>query len=139
MEIEVKVKTLRIDILVDTYDVGEDFPMAVKIKNDDIFMRWCVDIDIDTGVIKKWSPAGRSVKLFAKVVDTGSYYLLNENDCIIASIEQRYAPNKAIPPADGYGDYIDLEIDVNGKITNWYNNPDVSEFFPPGELKNQYR
>jgi len=53
---------------------------------------------------------------------------LDENKDIVSSIENRYVPNKLIPPKDGYGDYIHLCIDENGKITNWYENPDISEF-----------
>ena len=40
-----------------------------------------------------------------------------------------YVPNKLLPPDDGYGDYIHLTIDENGKITNWYDEPSVEEFF----------
>jgi hypothetical protein len=65
--------------------------------------------------------------LFAKVTDQGNYYLLDGLGNIIKSISG-YAPNKAIPPVDGYSDYVKLNIDSDGKITNWYKEPDFSEF-----------
>jgi len=54
---------------------------------------------------------------------------LDNNNDIIASIKQNYVPNDIIPPKDGYGDYIHLIVDENGKIINWYDEPDISEFF----------
>jgi len=134
-KVKKEAKTLRIDILIDSYDVGDDFPLSKKVKYDDIFRRWCVDIDIESGTIKNWKTRREGYddddpneeELFVKVVDTGRYYLLDEDDKVIASIKG-YVPNKLIPPKDGYGDYIHLFIDESGKITNWYEKPDLSEF-----------
>ena len=114
-------KFLRIDISIYGEDIPSDFPF---VENDD---EWCVDVDIATGKIKNW-PQGRDGEVFAKVVDTGSYYLLDENNNIVAAIKRGYVPNKAIPPKNGYSDYIHLFINKTGKITNWYDKPDFSEF-----------
>ena len=124
---EIEFDKLRIDIPIDTFDNGEDFPLACPIKCDNVYMQWCVDIDIETGVIQGW-PKGESRNLFEKVVDSGSYYLLDKDNNVVAAIEEDYVPNKCIPPTDGYSDYIDLHIDENGKITNWYKELDFSEF-----------
>jgi hypothetical protein len=117
---------LRIEIELDTYDVGKNFPLSKPIENEDIFVQWSVDIDIATGIIQDWTK-GESRNLFAKVVDSGSYYLLDKDNNVIAAIEEDYVPNKCIPPDDGYNDYIVLHIDENGKITNWYKKPNFSE------------
>jgi len=122
---EVEVKTLRMHIAVDYKDLSANFPLA---KKDPLYgRRLSLDIDIETGIIQKW-PQGCTGELYTKVVDTGFYYLLDENKDIVTSIENGYVPNKLIPPKDGYGDYIHLYVDENGKITNWYENPDLSEF-----------
>ena len=118
-------KTLRIDIDIYDRDISGDFPLAERIDED--FFEWCVDIDIETGVIKNW-PQGQDGKLYTKVSDTGSYYLLDENKDIIASIKRGYVPKKIIPPKGGYDKYIDIYIDKTGKIANWYKKPGFSEF-----------
>ena len=122
---EVEVKTLRIKMDVNHKDISERFPLSRKIAFDR--RRLSLDIDIETGIIKEW-PQGRKGELFAKIVDNGCYYLLDEKNKEVASIKWGYVPNKIIPPEDGYGDYIELIVDKNGKITNWYKNPDVSDF-----------
>ena len=122
---EVEVKTLRIKIDVYHKDISEKFPLSRKVSFD--FRRLCLDIDIETGIVKKW-PQGRKGELFAKIVDNGRYYLLDENDKVVVSREWYYVPNSIIPPKDGYGDYIELIVDKTGKITNWYENPDLSDF-----------
>ena len=133
-KVKKEAKTLRIDILIDSYDVGNDFPLSEKVEYDKIFRRWCVDVDIESGTIKNWKTRREGYddypneeELFVKVVDTGRYYLLDEDNHVIASIKG-YVPNKLIPPKDGYGDYIHLFIDASGKITNWYEKPDLSAF-----------
>jgi len=122
---EVDVKTIRIKIDVYQKDISERFPLSRKVRLD--HRRLCLDIDIETGIIKKW-PQGRKGELFAKIVDNGCYYLLDENNIEVASIVWGYVPNKIIPPKDGYGDYIELIVDQFGKVTNWYDNPDISDF-----------
>ena len=123
-EVEVEVKTLRLDISIYYEDIPEDFPLIVKDGYD---CHWWVDIDIETGVIKNW-PQGRTGSLFTKIADQGSYYLLDDNNNLVAFIKRGYVPNELIPPKDGWGKYIRLNINENGKITNWYEKPDISEF-----------
>jgi hypothetical protein len=120
-----QAKTLRIDISAYHDEISDDFPLAEKIDED--FYEWCVDVDIETGVIRNW-PQGQDRKLYVKVSDTGSYYLLDEYKDIIASIKGGYVPKGIIPPKNGYDKYIDIHIDGTGKIANWYEKPDYSEF-----------
>jgi len=120
-----QAKTLRIDISIYHEDIPDDFPLLERVDEDSY--EWCVDVDIETGIIKNW-PQGQNRKMNVKVSDTGSYYLLDENKDIIASIKGGYVPKKIIPPKNGYDKYIDIQIDESGKIANWYKKPDFSEF-----------
>ena len=80
-----------------------------------------VTIDIDTGAIRDW-PAGLGESAVnMKVVDGGSYYLM-DHDTVLASIEHDYVPDCL--PGD-YGDYVEWHIDRRGIITNW--NPAANE------------
>ena len=51
-----------------------------------------------------------------KVIDTGTYTLLDKNKKIL-SIYEGYIP-KMVP--NEWGDYLNLDIDKNGNITNMY-------------------
>ena len=115
---EFEVKKVRVSVAVryDEEDIPKDFPMRSGNM-------WNATIDIETGKIFDW-PQGKSGDLYMKVCDEGSYYLLDENDEEILSIEGDYVPNKLIPGT--YGDYIDLKIDSTGTITNWYSDSEIS-------------
>ena len=42
-------------------------------------------------------------------------------------------PNKLIPPFEnGYGDYIELAIEADGKVVDWPAMPDFSDFVADG-------
>lgn len=88
---------------------------------------WCPIIDIDTGIIKDW-PQGTVAKIHFKVCDSGSYYLKDEEGNTVLSIEEYYVPKIMCPKENGYGDYIIMDIDKNGKIQNW--KADISSFHP---------
>jgi hypothetical protein len=123
---EYEVKYVQIDIPIDFYDIPNDFPLAVKISRNDPIGKWIAYVEIETGMIEGWKQ-GYAGNLFAKVVDEGNYYLMDADKNIVAA-RNGYVPNKLIPPTDGYGDYIELEINKDGKITNWYENPSFEEF-----------
>jgi len=65
--------------------------------------------------------------VFEKVVDRGTYTLLDENQNKIIKMNS-YVPNKLLPPKDGYGDYVEFKINSEGLITNWFENPKLWEF-----------
>jgi hypothetical protein len=125
-----EILTIRIDIPVYPPDIKKRFPSLTRMKDLPCYNRqserWCADVDIKTGQIKNWI-TGMYGTLFAKVTDQGNYWLLDGLGNIIKSISG-YVPNKAIPPVDGYSDYVKLNIDFNGRITNWYKEPDFSKF-----------
>lgn len=86
---------------------------------------WCPLINIETGEIINWSK-GVSAKAHYKVCDAGSYYLQDNDYVTHLSIEDDYVPNGLIPGE--YGDYIIMDIDMNGKIKQWKSRIDLSDF-----------
>lgn len=127
-EIEVKYVKVELPIRYGEEDMVKDFPLREEIPTDKYgYDCWKGTIEIDTGKILEW-PQGKIGSFYLKVVDEGSYYLLDKNQKIVASIKQDYVPNQLLPPKDGYGDYVNFEIDENGIITNWYINPMFRDF-----------
>ncbi len=86
---------------------------------------WTATVAIDTGRIQLWNERG-TFWLFEKVVDQGTYELLDVDGDVLATIENDYVPNGVVPGQ--YGDYVDLKI-VDGVITNWPKQPNPAAFF----------
>lgn len=122
VEIDAKFVNIEVAVRYGTQDIPQDFPGR---KGD----MWYGCIDIDEGRLLEW-PKGRAGVLAMKVTDSGTYTLLSADGDVIESINQDYVPNELIPGE--YGDYIDLQIDDIGMITNW-GNPDLSDFFDTDE------
>ena len=114
---DVAVVHIQVAVRYEEEDIPNDFPLRKGNS-------WEAYVAVDTGKIADW-PVGRSEHLHMKVCDEGTYTLLDKNNNIIAAREQDYVPHGIVPGK--YGDYIDLEIDVNGIITNWPKQPDFSE------------
>lgn len=87
---------------------------------------WEVKIELETGRIVGW-PQGRVEDVHLKVCDSGTYNLLNYEGEIEGSVDLNYVPHGVVPGS--YGDYIELEINEGGIITNWPKNICVSSFF----------
>ena len=85
---------------------------------------WEPLIELETGVIRNW-PKGTTADIHYKVCDDGEYTLLNEDYEHIKTIEG-YVPDIMCPEDDGYGDYVIMKIDQDGKIQNW--KPTFEEF-----------
>lgn len=85
---------------------------------------WKPLIDIETGIIINWEK-GKTASIHYKCCDNGFYQLLDENKKEIMSIEG-YVPKMMCPREEGYGDYVIMDIDVDGKIQNW--KADLREF-----------
>ena len=86
---------------------------------------WSPLIDIDNGTILNWKP-GTIAKIHYKVCDDGEYQLLDNEKNMVKSIEG-YVPRIMCPEENGYGDYIIMNIDGNGKIAKW--TPIINDFF----------
>lgn len=119
VEVEVKFVRMSVAVRYGEDDMPNDFPF----RRNDI---WDVTIDADTGTILDW-PHGISHGLYMKVVDQGSYWLLDADRQIIATIKDDYVPHGVIPGS--YGDYVEVDIDSDGRIANWPSTIDVAEFF----------
>ena len=94
----------------------------VPLKDGD---KWRITIDVDSGVIRGW-PKGVVADIHFKVCDAGSYYLRDEDGVLVAQIKDDYVPSVMYPKHEGYGDYIVMDIDGEGKIQEW--KPDFKEF-----------
>lgn len=79
--------------------------------------RWRPVIDIDNGVIVNWIK-GTTARVHYKVCDDGVYTITDKDDNGIVSYDG-YVPNIMCPADDGFGDYIIMCIDADGKIENW--------------------
>ena len=122
VEIDAKFVNIEVAVRYGTEDIPQDFPGR---KGD----MWYGCIDIDEGRLLDW-PNGVAGVLAMKVTDSGTYELLDADREFIESINQGYVPNELIPGE--YGDYIDLQIDDAGMISNW-GNPNLSDFFDSDE------
>ena len=87
-------------------------------------------INIDTGMIIGWPKSNKEWVISTFVGTNGSYILLDSNTKVISKIKEgEYGvPNKLLPSKEGLSDYLLLNIDNEGFITNWYSNPSLSEF-----------
>jgi hypothetical protein len=81
-------------------------------------------IDLETGVVVNWIQ-GVVADVHYKVCDDGTYQLTNEPGKVVKGFAG-YVPKILCPEAAGYGDYIIMHIDAQGKIRNW--KIDLSDF-----------
>ena len=80
---------------------------------------WSPVIRLDDGQVMEW-PTGTSADIHYKVCDAGQYLLANENKEEIAIRNGYYVPDDLLSiGSNGYGDYIILNIDADGKIKDW--------------------
>lgn len=79
---------------------------------------WNPTIDIETGVITNWTK-GDTASIHYKVVDCCSWNFEDALGDMYLTVENEYVPRCLSPKENGYGDYIIMDIDENGKIQNW--------------------
>ena len=83
--------------------------------------RWQPVIRLADGVIEGW-PTRLTANIFYKVCDDGVYHLLDQGRQAIARWKDYYVPDRLLSlelGLDGFGDYIALKVDGNGKILGW--------------------
>jgi len=85
---------------------------------------WCPLIELETGVIANWVK-GTEADIHYKVCDAGEYLLLDNDSKVIATIDG-YVINMLSVGENGYGDYIIMKVDSEGKIEGW--EPNLEEF-----------
>lgn len=110
------------DAVVNGKDENENnptIPFATKSQG-----TWNPIIMLNDGRILNW-PIGVTASTHYKVCDAGVYTLLDENRCEVVS-KDGYVPDMLCPDGNGFGDYVELEIDENGFIKNF--KADLSYF-----------
>ena len=119
VEVTTEVTHIHVNAAVryDDEDMAYDFPF----RDGD---RWKAKVDIATGIIEEW-PQGHFGNFYMKVCDEGIYTLLDAEGNEVTK-KEGYVPNDLLPGE--YGDYLSMEIDETGKITNWPKNPSLSDF-----------
>ena len=86
---------------------------------------WCPEIDIEIGKIINWEQ-GKTAEIHYKVADGCGWELKDENGLVVLSLEDGYVPDTLCPKESGYGDYIIMDIDENGMISDW--NFEIEDF-----------
>lgn len=108
--VDVSFAKLDIPIRYGEEDIPNNFPLRVGSS-------WSIVVDIETGQIQNWPGLDEPIRVHLKVVDEGNYYLLDNEQNVIASVEQDYVPHGLVP--GDWGDYVILDISTTGKIENW--------------------
>lgn len=82
--------------------------------------------------LKDWDDSNGCLHVWAKVRDEGTYTLYDTDMKPLWQI-QGYVPSALIPPYDmGFGDYLELTIEVDGTLPEWQKAPDFSDFLVRG-------
>lgn len=123
--VEVEVTAIKLELPVRYED--EDIPFDFPLRNGDM---WSAVVDIETGKIRGWPQGHPACRVDMKVVDGGTYTALGPGNEVIGQAAGEYVP-RCIP--GGPGDYVELEIDEQGVITNWPKNPDLSGILDDGD------
>lgn len=79
---------------------------------------WCPIIELSNGKVLNWPEI--TARIYYKVCDEGSYYLLDDNKDLIGKWAGFYVPDDFLCHGEsGCGDYIILSIDKFGTIKDW--------------------
>ena len=80
--------------------------------------RWVINIDAESGTILNWT---QGVKAFVqyKVCDDCDIEYSVDGEKICTNAGYWYCPDFLCPAGEGFGDYIIMHIDENGKIADW--------------------
>lgn len=124
------VKTIRLDSYVRYW---EDAIVNGEYENDETpripcakEKHWIIDIDAATGNIENWKK-GLTGSVFYKTCDENAVTLYDKEGNILCEYEG-YVPECFSIDDKGFGDYIMMTIDENGKIKNWkFTESDLDE------------
>lgn len=94
--------------------VADDSGYLIPCRNGN---KWEPLIAVDTGVIKNWTP-GKTARIHYKVCDDGAYTLFDGNMNPIKKVEG-YVPEIMCPEENGFGDYVIMKVDAEGRIADW--------------------
>lgn len=113
-------------------------PCAVRVKDNpenciySDHWHWKPIIDIETGRIVNWTD-GVKADVVYKVCDGFACDVFDAEWKKLFSYEG-YVPRFMCPREDGYGDYIDMEIDGEGFIKDWDKQQVLEQFNAEDEL-----
>lgn len=104
-------------------EVIADMPFVFSEKNKWYTTNyWIITIDLDEGKVLDW-PKDFMIRTNFKVCDDGEYIFLNENKeeaiNITKEYDQYYVPDFLAIEDDGYGDYVYINIDGDGRIEHF--------------------
>ncbi len=85
---------------------------------------WEPLIELETGIIQNWQ-RGKTASIHYKVCDDGRYALLDASMTCLKEIDA-YVPSIMCPEGNGFGDYVIMNVDADGRIANW--RPDLEIF-----------
>lgn len=108
-------------------------PCAERVKPEpttNIFSdhyRWKPIIDVETGIIINWKK-GVTASVHYKVCDDCMITYKKGDEVLCNNDDELYVPQFLSPKEEGYGDYIIMDIDENGQISNWKPN-EVEEWY----------
>ena len=114
------------DISNPTIDNPPTIPKVIwDIENQEF--KWVPIIDIDKGIILDW-PTDIEAIIHYKVCDEFKCCVKESLDKNYSVLHyEGYVPRFMCPVEDGFGDYIIMSIDKNGKIKGW--NPGLVKDF----------
>ena len=128
------------DGMMDELETEEEFEIPNYDKENKLMN---FTIDLQERKVVDWS-RGEYIRLWGKICDEGTYTLLDGDRKPLWQITG-YVPNKLVPPLEnGWGDYIELAIEADGKVEEWPVELDFSEFVEKGHepkpvRSNKYR
>jgi len=130
VETEIEIKTLEVKAKVRYWEDASIDGECDTENGDNIPCKigsfWCPKVDIDTGVITNWT-IGKTARIHYKVCDECSWRILDVDGICIHDVEDEYVPDNLCPIEKGYGDYIIMHIDSNGKIEDW--SFDIEDYY----------
>lgn len=101
-----------------TVNGSEDERGDIPLRKNDC---WTPVIDLTTGTVKNW-PQGVIADVHYKICDQGEYWLQDDQGTRVAKWEGHYVPDDILCiGGQGYGDYIIMNIGIDGKIDYWKN------------------
>lgn len=104
-------------------DENPRMPLVEEINGE---KNWVFDIDIKTGKIKDW-PKGTTAETHYKTCDDNTISFIGHNGKVLREVDC-YVPGFLAIEDSGYGDYIIINIDGDGKINDFrFNEDDIEE------------
>lgn len=95
-----------------------DDPKIPGVTEVDGEKHWVIEIDTKTGKIKNW-PKGVTADVHYKTCDENVITFYNEYGDMLGEEYECYVPDFLCINDSGYGDYIIMEIDGEGKIMDF--------------------